>query len=91
MPLIRTCNLYYFLLYSDADKCFALSFQIQSIQVHEIRSYDPTWGGGVKAYCQSVGLIQAGQLADRQIMIGSGAQTIIKTPLSGRIAEAIRI
>lgn len=45
-------------------------------------------GGGVKAYCQSVGLIQ---LADRQIMIGSGAQTIIKTPLSGRIAEAIRI
>lgn len=87
MPLIRTCNLYYFLLYSVADKCFALSFQIQSIQVHEIRSYDPTWGG-VKAYCQSVGLIQ---LADRQIMIGSGAQTIIKTPLSGRIAEAIRI
>lgn len=48
-------------------------------------------GGGVKAHCQSVGLIQAGQLADRQIMIGSGAQTIIKTPLSGRIAEAIRI
>lgn len=87
MPLIRTCNLYYFLLYSVADKCFALSFQIQSIQVHEIRSYDPTWGG-VKAYCQSVGLIQ---LADRQIMIGSGAQTITKTPLSGRIAEAIRI
>lgn len=87
MPLIRTCNLYYFLLYSVADKCVALSFQIQSIQVHEIRSYDPTWGG-VKAYCQSVGLIQ---LADRQIMIGSGAQTITKTPLSGRIAEAIRI
>lgn len=47
--------------------------------------------GGVKAYCQSVGLIQAGQLTDRQIMIGSGVQTIIKTPLSGRIAEAIRI
>lgn len=47
--------------------------------------------GGVKAYCQSVGFIQAGQLTDRQIMIGSGVQTIIKTPLSGRIAEAIRI
>lgn len=91
MPLIRTCSLYYVLLNSVADKCFALSFQMQSIQVHEIRSYDPTWGRGVTAYCQSVGLIQAGQLADRQIMIGSGVQTIIKAPLSGRIAEAIRM